>query len=370
MSTSRKNLLCTQITTSQMFTYLVLLVTTLTFKGAQAQRTPTISYITQEQIKDIGGTVEFDCSVQYAKEYSVIWTKTDGDSVFLSTGSTLVIKDSRFSLRYDPNSSTYKLQIKDIQETDAGTYTCQVVISVVHKVTADVKLSVRRPPVISDNSTQSLVASEGSEVQMECYASGYPTPSITWRRENNAILPTDSATYVGNILKIKSVKKEDRGTYYCVADNGVSVGDRRNINLEVEFAPVITVPRPRLGQALQYDMDLECHIEAYPPPAIVWMKDDIQLSNNQHYSISHFATADEYTDSTLRVITIEKRQYGDYVCKAVNKLGEAQARVNLFETVIPVCPPACGQAYYGDAERVAATSLATLAILLTALYAR
>ncbi|TDG50757.1 hypothetical protein AWZ03_002746 [Drosophila navojoa] len=182
----------------------------------------------------------------------------------------------------------------------------------------------------------------------------------------------DSATYVGNILRIKSVKKEDRGTYYCVADNGVSKGDRRNINVEVEFAPVITVPRPRLGQALQYDMDLECHIEAYPPPAIVWTKDDIQLANNQHYTISHFATADEYTDSTLRVITIEKRQYGDYVCKATNRFGDAEARVNLFETIIPVCPPACGQAYYGGAEHVAASasSLALLGILLAVLYSR
>lgn len=186
MASSRRNCSILQIGTQMLTLMCVMLMATVTL----AQRTPTISYITQEQIKDIGGTVEFDCSVQYAKEYSVIWTKTDGDSVFLSTGSTLVIKDSRFSLRHDPNSSTYKLQIKDIQETDAGTYTCQVVISVVHKVTADVKLSVRRPPVISDNSTQSVVASEGSAVQMECYASGYPTPTITWRRENNAILPT------------------------------------------------------------------------------------------------------------------------------------------------------------------------------------
>lgn len=180
----------------------------------------------------------------------------------------------------------------------------------------------------------------------------------------------DSATYVGNTLRIKSVKKEDRGTYYCVADNGVSKGDRRNINVEVEFAPVITVPRPRLGQALQYDMDLECHIEAYPPPAIVWTKDDIQLANNQHYSISHFATADEYTDSTLRVITVEKRQYGDYVCKATNRFGEAEARVNLFETIIPVCPPACGQAYIAGAEDVSATSFALVGILAALLFAR
>ncbi|GAB0096215.1 Lachesin [Sergentomyia squamirostris] len=335
------------------------------------QRTPSISYITQEQIKDIGGTVELQCSVQYAKEYAVVWTKTGrdrSDSVFLSTGSSLVIKDSRFSIRHDIASSTYTLQVKDIQETDAGIYQCQVILSVVNKITADVELQVRRPPVISDNSTQSIVASEGKSVQMECYAGGYPRPTITWRRENNAILPTGGSTYTGNILKINSVRKEDRGTYYCVADNQVSKGDRRNINLEVEFAPVITVPRPRLGQALQYDMDLECHIEAYPLPAIVWVKDDVHLSNNQHYSISHFATADEFTDSTLRVITIEKRQYGDYVCKAINKLGQAESKVHLFETVIPVCPPACGQAHYGDATTVPISSIIILLGAIAVLF--
>ena len=134
----------------------------------------------------------------------------------------------------------------------------------------------------------------------------------------------------GNVLKITSVAKEDRGTYYCVAENGVGRGQKRNVNIEVEFAPVVTATRPRLGQALQYDMDLECHIEAYPPPAIIWLKDDVQLANNQHYTISHFASADEYTDTTLHIITIEKRQYGEYVCKAQNKLGSAEAKVELF----------------------------------------
>lgn len=168
-----------------------------------AQRTPSISHITQEQIKDIGGTVELECSVQYAKEYTVLWTKTmhdrGTDTVFLSTGSSLVIKDSRFALRYDPASSTYTLQIKDIQETDAGFYSCQVVLSVTNKISADVELSVRRPPVIADNSTQSLVVSEGKSVQMECYAGGYPHPTITWRRENNAILPTGKINYFLNV---------------------------------------------------------------------------------------------------------------------------------------------------------------------------
>lgn len=173
----------------------VLVTILMCLSVVNAQRTPSISYISQEQIKDIGGTVELECSVQYAREYSVVWSKISKDrsgseTVFLSTGSSLVIKDSRFALRYDQASTTYTLQIKDIQETDAGIYLCQVVISTVNKITAEVDLQVRRPPIILDTSTQSIVASEGKSVQMECYASGYPKPTISWRRENNAILPT------------------------------------------------------------------------------------------------------------------------------------------------------------------------------------
>ncbi|XP_058800796.1 lachesin-like [Phymastichus coffea] len=318
-------------------------------QSVYTQRTPTISYISQEQIKDIGSTVEFVCSVQYSQDYPVLWIKINKnreDQLPISTNTALIIRDSRFALRSDASSSTYTLQIKDIQETDAGFYQCQILISTSTRITAQVELQVRRPPIISDNSTRAVVVNEHQSVQLECYAGGFPAPRISWRRENNAILPTGGSIYRGNTLKIASVKKEDRGTYYCVAENGVGRGARRNINLEVEFAPVISVPRPRLGQALQYDMDLECHVVAYPPPAITWHKDEVQLSNNQHYSISHFATADEYTDTTLRVITIEKKQYGQYVCKAANKLGSAQETVELFETIIPVCPPACGQAYY------------------------
>ena len=45
----------------------------------------------------------------------------------------------------------------------------------------------------------------------------------------------------GNVLKIHSVKKEDRGTYYCVADNGVGKPARRNVAVEIEFPPSVTV---------------------------------------------------------------------------------------------------------------------------------
>ena len=71
-------------------------------------------------------------------------------------------------------------------------------------------------------------------------------------------------------------------------------------------------------------MDLECQIEAYPPPAIEWYRDNILLNNNQHYRISHFPFDDEHTNTILRVITIEKKQYANYTCKATNIYGQKE----------------------------------------------
>lgn len=163
------------------------------FSVCFAQRSPSITYISEDQVVDVGGTVELSCSVQYGTEFSVNWLKQRSKSnehIFLSTGTSLVVKESRFALLYDGASATYIVLIKDVQETDTGTYQCEVVLSVNNKISAETHLSVRRPPVITDNSTQAIVTTAGEPVLMECYATGFPVPKIVWRRENNAILPT------------------------------------------------------------------------------------------------------------------------------------------------------------------------------------
>lgn len=105
------------------------------------------------------------------------------------------------------------------------------------------------------------MTTEGSSVKLECYAGGHPAPTISWRRDNNVILPTGSSVYRGSVLHIPFVNKDHHGIYYCVAENGVGRGMRRNIDVEVQFAPIVNATRKRVGQALQYDMDLECKVK-------------------------------------------------------------------------------------------------------------
>merc|ERR1711997_662977 len=123
----------------------------------------------------------------------------------------MILPDPRFHISYEGDTNSYTLRIEDIQETDGANYQCQVIISVTEKEVADVPLIVRRPPIISDNSTRSVVVREGDSVELKCYASGYPPPEIYWRRQDNAVLPTKTSIFKGNVLKFDSVKKEDRG---------------------------------------------------------------------------------------------------------------------------------------------------------------
>ena len=114
-----------------------------------------------------------ECSVLWATEYPVLWMKIDkeGKPIPLASGSSLIIRDHRFAMRYDTASATYTLQLKDIQRSDEGRYECQIIVQVSNtqllpllstdsllqinnKVTQSLFLRVLEPPVINDNSTR------------------------------------------------------------------------------------------------------------------------------------------------------------------------------------------------------------------------
>lgn len=48
------------------------------------------------------------------------------------------------------------------------------------------------------------------------------------------------------------------------------------------------------------------------------------------FRIWETATTDEFTTSTLSITRIRYRMYGNYTCKAMNKLGNAQETIHLY----------------------------------------
>lgn len=181
-----------------LFFFLIGLVTLVA--SAPDSKGPGISNITTEQIKNIGEEVELQCTTEKTDGHSLIWAKKNRDhptdNLFLAMDSTLIVNDPRFELVHVANSSTYTLKIRDIRVSDTGIYECQITVSPQEKVTANVELIVRHPPVISDErSTLLVTSSEKQDVKLVCNADGFPKPSITWRRQKNALLPIGGQSY-------------------------------------------------------------------------------------------------------------------------------------------------------------------------------
>lgn len=119
----------------KMFQPIVVVAVLLLLAGmvADAQRNPSISFISKDKVVNIGDTLELKCQVQDAATYPVSWTilgKTGKDPIFISRGQTIIVPGDRHHLMYEERDSTYTLVVNKVQEIDAGTYRCEVTTSV------------------------------------------------------------------------------------------------------------------------------------------------------------------------------------------------------------------------------------------------
>ena len=105
------------------------------------------------------------------------------------------------------------------------------------------------------------------------------------------------------LYRMSSVHRSDAGQYRCMAKNSVGPAQNITANLIVRFPPQISVARPRLQQALNYDVKLSCQVESFPTSAIDWEKDGELIKNTNHFYIAHFNKGTTSTLTTLEVGT-------------------------------------------------------------------
>ncbi|KAL5283799.1 NEGR1.2 family protein [Megaselia abdita] len=306
---------------------------------------PKITSITEETIVSEGDSVDFNCTVKDHGTRSLEWKKTnidkrDDSEVLLALRDTLNFADPRYTVKIIPEKDgvvIYHFNIKGIEASDMGHYVCSINLSQKDKITSSVNLYVKHSPIILETKTlKTHVVTEGYKLEALCQADGYPKPTISWKRENNAIMPGGGQVFNGNTLKIKETHRLDRGNYFCIADNKIGQPVQRIVRIDVEFAPTISIPRPKVAQAKGYSTDLECNVQGYPAVSVTWHKDGEQLQSGGNYEISNTANSHETTNSVLTISSISGSDYGDYFCNATNKLGQIEARLNLFEPVVPI----------------------------------
>ncbi|XP_014653043.1 PREDICTED: igLON family member 5 [Ceratotherium simum simum] len=137
----------------------------------------------------------------------------------------------------------------------------------------------------------------------------------------------DGFTSEGEILEISDIQRGQAGEYECVTHNGVnSAPDSRRVLVTVNYPPTITdvtSARTALGRAAL----LRCEAMAVPPADFQWYKDDRLLSSGTAEGLK---VQTERTRSMLLFANVSARHYGNYTCRAANRLGASSASMRLL----------------------------------------
>uniref|UniRef100_A0A7N8WX49 DCC netrin 1 receptor n=1 Tax=Mastacembelus armatus TaxID=205130 RepID=A0A7N8WX49_9TELE len=233
-------------------------------------------------------------------------------------------------LTFDPDSRlavlpSGSLQISRVQPPDSATYRCLADNPGSTRTGTDAELRVLPEPGVNRNlqflqHPSSVTALLGTDAALECSASGYPTPSIQWRRGEELIQSWCYSLLAGSNLIIRSVTDDDSGSYSCTAAN-----KNQNITAHVELS-VLVPPQflnyPTNTYAYEStDIELECAVTGNPPPTVRWMKNGEEVIPSDYFQI--------VDGSNLQILGLVKSDEGFYQCVAKNSAGSSQAMAQL-----------------------------------------
>ncbi|XP_043866993.1 Down syndrome cell adhesion molecule-like protein Dscam2 isoform X23 [Drosophila mojavensis] len=218
------------------------------------------------------------------------------------------------------------LIIKDAVVEDSGKYLC-VVNNSVGGESVETVLTVTAPLSAKiDPPTQTI--DFGRPAVFTCQYTGNPIKTVSWMKDGKAIGHSDS------VLRIESVKKEDKGMYQCfVRNDQESAEASAELKLGGRFDP------PVIRQAFQEEtmepgpsVFLKCVAGGNPTPEISWELDGKKIANNDRYQVGQYVTVNGDVVSYLNITSVHANDGGLYKCIAKSKVGVAEhsAKLNVY----------------------------------------
>lgn len=157
----------------------------------------------------------------------------------------------------------------------------------------------------------------GDNLNLHCNVLSNTGYTIKWFKigKNSYISrPEKNEVGSGENYAIVSVEDGDAGLYVCEASNSAGVTDSRNITVDVEFAPKVTI-QPEVALMIGMDMVLKCDVQGNPPPIVTWSKGTRKLPTGRQMHNKYSFTY------TLKLTDMNAVHLGKYNCSATNILG-------------------------------------------------
>ncbi|XP_037917664.1 Down syndrome cell adhesion molecule-like protein Dscam2 isoform X4 [Hermetia illucens] len=218
------------------------------------------------------------------------------------------------------------LIIKDAVVEDSGKYLC-VVNNSVGGESVETVLTVTAPLSAKiDPPTQTV--DFGRPAVFTCQFTGNPIKTITWLKDGKAIGHNEA------VLRIESVKREDKGMYQCFIRNDQESAEAgAELKLGGRFdPPVIRESFPDKTLHPGPSVFLNCVAGGNPTPEISWELDGTKITNNERYQVGQYVSVNGDVVSYLNITSVHANDGGLYRCIASSKVGTAEhsARLNVY----------------------------------------
>ncbi|XP_038303119.1 titin isoform X1 [Canis lupus familiaris] len=242
------------------------------------------------------------------------------------------------------------------------------------RVPAPVEIPVTPPTLVSGLKNVTVI--EGESVTLECHISGYPSPKVTWYREDYQIESSIDfqITFQSGIarLMIREAFVEDSGRFTCSAVNEagtVSTSCYLAVQASEEFEKETTVTEKLTTEEKRFvesrdvvmtdtsiteeqaepgepaapffitkpvvqklveggSIVFECQVGGNPKPHVYWKKSGVPLTTGYRYKVSY----NKQTGECRLVISMTfADDAGEYTIVIRNKHGETSASASLLE---------------------------------------
>ncbi|XP_050518691.1 titin-like isoform X2 [Diabrotica virgifera virgifera] len=189
-----------------------------------------------------------------------------------------------------------------------------------------ITVTLQRSAVTAPRITQELQdtsALENEKAEFVVHFLGQPPPKVCWYKDAFEIFSSRRIRILTendrSVLTIHQCSLSDEGEIKCTATNRAGHVSTK-CKLVVEAPPTVRLPR-QYEDGLLFEMGelirLKVSVAGHPTPLVFWSHNGESIKNDDNYEI-------EYVDnsSILKITEAKREDRGEYLVKAVNKLGE------------------------------------------------
>ncbi|XP_023673219.2 immunoglobulin superfamily DCC subclass member 3-like isoform X1 [Paramormyrops kingsleyae] len=262
------------------------------------------------------GVARFQCQVRGLPEPLISWEK-DGRPVDTQGG--------RYTLL-----PTGVLQIGGLSLDDSGVYHCVAHNSAGIRRSAGARLAVtgskasvyKEPTIVVG--PENLTLTVHQTAILECVATGYPQPIVSWSRLDGRPIGVEGIQVLGNgNLMISDVGVQHSGIYVCAANKpGTRVRRTAQGRLVVQAPAKFVQPPQSIARPVGTTAVFTCLAQGEPLPQLTWLKNGQILEPGGHVKLRN-------NNSTLTIYSIGQADEAMYQCIAENSAGSDQASAHL-----------------------------------------